>query len=223
MQFLAAFPALTIMIFTRRKLGFRFLKPSRLIIMAAILGAINSLTNDLPFVHPAGSVFAAFPLVMLIFGLQQRHQRWQELARGESWHTMSPGISYLEFLPLPAFLKSHRRLYRFCEPSLCFIFSMIFGMFVSTALARWFAFSSLCMFIFEQNLFERALENDLDVLDGLIASEVQAGTVEHFKGQSSDEEQRAIEDTAGIPTGVAFDIQKQIELRRAKLGAAVAE
>jgi len=32
----------------------------------------------------------------------------------------------------------------------------------------------------------------------------------------SDDKQRTLQDTAGIPTGVAFDIQRQIEVRRAK-------
>ena len=40
--------------------------------------------------------------------------------------------------------------------------------------------------------------------------------MEHFAGLQSGKVQRSLEDTAGIPTGVAFDIQRQIELRRAK-------
>jgi hypothetical protein len=51
---------------------------------------------------------------------------------------------------------------------------------------------------------------------GLVAAEVQNETVKHFEGPQPDEEQRTLEDTAGIPTGVSFDIHKQIELRRAK-------
>jgi hypothetical protein len=40
-------------------------------------------------------------------------------------------------------------------------------------------------------------------------------TVKHFEG-GAQEEQRILEETAGIPTGLAPDIHKQIELRRAK-------
>jgi hypothetical protein len=44
-------------------------------------------------------------------------------------------------------------------------------------------------------------------------------TVKHFEGPWSDEGQRTSEDTAGIPTGVAFDIHRQIERLRAKRAA----
>ena len=44
--------------------------------------------------------------------------------------------------------------------------------------------------------------------------------MEHFAGPQPQEVQRTLEETAGIPTGVAFDIHRQIELRRAKERAA---
>jgi len=215
-QYLAIFPAITIMVFMRRKVGFRMLKPSRLITMAFILMFIDGLTNDLPFVKPAGVFFSEFPLFLLAAGFFQRWRRWKELCRGERWHTLSPGISYFELLPLPAFICSHRRIYRFLDPAACFIFSMFFGILFSQPLARWFAFSSFALFIYEQTLFEKQLDRDLDILDGLVAAEVQNETVKHFEGPQPDEEQRTLQDTAGIPTGVAFDIHKQIEMLRAK-------
>src|ERR1022692_795219 len=64
----------------------------------------------------------------------------------------SPGLSWLEKLPLPPYLKAHRRIYRFCEPGLLFIFSMFIGMIISTALARWIALCSVAIFIYEQAL-----------------------------------------------------------------------
>jgi hypothetical protein len=215
-QYLAIFPAITIMVFMRRKLGFRMLKPSRLITMAFILMFINSLSNGLPFVQPCGYIFEKFPWLMLAVAFLERYRRWRELCNGERWHTLSPGISYFEFLPLPAFLKSHRRIYRFVDPAACFIAAMLIGIFISRPLAKWVAFSSFALFIFEQTLFDKQLDRDLDILDGLVVSEVQAETVEHFSGPQPQEEQRTLQDTAGIPTGVAFDIHRQIELLRAK-------
>jgi hypothetical protein len=153
---------------------------------------------------------------LLTVAFLERYRRWRELCNGERWHTLSPGISYLELLPLPAFFKAHRRIYRFLDPLACFIFSMFFGAFVSQPLARWFAFSSFALFIYEQTLFEKQLDRDLDILDGLVAAEVQTETVEHFAGPQADEQRRTLEDTAGIPTGVAFDIHRQIEKRRAQ-------
>lgn len=217
MQHLAIFPAITIMVFIRRKVGFRMLKPSRLIGMALFLWFINGICNiDFLIFHPAGVFFSEFPLVMLVAGFWQRNRRWRELCKGESWHSLSPGISLLEMLPLPAFLKGQRRIYRFVEPAMLFILAMLIGIFLSEALARWIAVSSIALFIFEQTLFEKQLDRDLDILDGLVASQVASETVEHFTGPQPDEQQRTLQDTAGIPTGVAFDIHKQIELRRAK-------
>jgi hypothetical protein len=219
-QYLAIFPAITIMVFMRRKVGFRMLKPSWLITMAFLLWFIGGLSSMIPFGQPPGFIYDRFPMLLLAVGFLQRYRRWRELCNGERWHTMSPGISYFELLPLPAILRSHRRTYRFLDPFACFAFSMFFGVFFSRPLARWFAFSSFALFIFEQTLFEKQLDRDLDILDGLVTAEVQAETVEHFAGPQPDEEQRSLEETAGIPTGVAFDIHKQIELRRAKERAA---
>jgi hypothetical protein len=216
-QWLAIFPAITIMVFMRRKVGFRMLKPSWLIGVAMFLWFINGVCNiDFLIFHPAGTLFAEFPLLMLLVAFFQRNRRWQEISRGERWHTLSPGISYFEMLPLPAMLKSNRRIYRFLDPAACFVFSMFFGMFFSQPLARWFALSSIALFIFEQTLFEKQLDRDLDILDSLVAAEVQTETVKHFTGAQPGDHQRTLEETAGIPTGVAFDIHRQIELLRAK-------
>ena len=220
-QYLAIFPAITIMVFIRRKVGFRMLKPSRLIGVAMFLWFINGLCNiDLLIFHPAGFLFAEFPLLFLLVAFLQRYRRWRELCNGERWHTLSPGISYLEVLPLPAYFKAHRRIYRFIEPVMCFVAAMFIGVILSPALARWIAFSSIALFIYEQTLFEKQLDRDLDILDGLIASEVQSETVEHFAGPQPDDKERSLQETSGIPTGVAFDIQRQIEVRRAKQAAA---
>ena len=215
-QNLAGYPALTMMVFIRRKVGYRMLKPSRLITMAFILKFLDGLTYLIPFASPAGEIFAEFPLVMLAFGFFQRWRRWKELCNGERWHTMSPGISYLELLPLPDFLRAHRRIYRFVEPFSLFIGSMLIGMFLSQGLGRWVFFCSFCLFIYEQAIYERQIDRDLDVLDSMIAAEVQKETVEFFEAPESQQQERTIQETSGIPTGVAFDIHKQIEKLRAK-------
>jgi len=54
------------------------------------------------------------------------------------------------------------------------------------------------------------------VLDGMIAAEVQGETVEYFSGEQPEQRERTIQETSGIPTGVAFDLHRQIEKLRAK-------
>jgi hypothetical protein len=217
-QTLAVFPAITLMVFIRQKIGFRMLKPSRLIAVAIFIMFIDGLCST--FGHQTGMLFTEFPWVMLGFGFYQRHRRWKELGRGELLHTQSPGISYLERLPLPQFLLEQRRIYRFVEPLLCFIAAMIIGVFISRPLAQWIAFSSFALFIFEQTLYEKALEHELEELDGLITAEVKAKIAEHYSGTQTDQEQLTLEQSAGLPSGVSKDIQKQIQLRRARLAEA---
>jgi len=63
-------------------------------------------------------------------------------------------------------------------------------------------------------------EEDLDILDELFAAEVQAETAKHYEGPQADQKQMQLEETAGIPTGIAPDIHKQVELHKAKRAAA---
>jgi hypothetical protein len=64
------------------------------------------------------------------------------------------------------------------------------------------------------------LEQDLDILDGLVAAEIQSEVAKHYDGPQADQKQMQLQETAGIPTGVAPDIHRQVELRKAKRGAA---
>jgi hypothetical protein len=51
-----------------------------------------------------------------------------------------------------------------------------------------------------------------------IAAEIQGEVAKHYDGQA-DQKQMQLEETAGIPTGIAPDIHRQVELRKAKRAA----
>ncbi len=210
---LSLFPAITVMVFIRRRIGFRMMKPTWLIVLTIIMLLVASMFPQ--FTAPHGIFMAAYALAMLGLGLWQHWQRWCELCRGERWHTCSPGISYLESLPLPPVLKSHRRVNRFIDPAAVAVVGLLIGLLLSHGLGVWIMFSAFFLYVFEQDLYEKQLNRDLDTLDGLFAAEVQGETVEFFTGGVT-EEQRTLEETAGIPTGLAPDIAKQVEVRRAK-------
>jgi hypothetical protein len=70
-------------------------------------------------------------------------------------------------------------------------------------LGVWILFSALALFIYKQALNERQLERDLDMLDGLVTAEFQSSTAKHFEGPQADQKQMQLEETAGIPTGIA--------------------
>ena len=56
----------------------------------------------------------------------------------------------------------------------------------------------------------------------LLAAEVQQENAQHFAGPQPADKLRTLEETGGIPTGLAPDIQKHIETRRANLAKAAA-
>jgi len=111
------------------------------------------------------------------------------LCNGERWHTFSPGISYLEALPLPPFFKSHRRTNRFLDPAAVAVIALLVGFLLSHGLGVWLLFSAFFLYVYEQNLYEKQLNHDLDTLDGLFAAEVQAEVVKHFEGGAQEQQQ----------------------------------
>ena len=216
-QALSLFPAITVMVFIRHKLGFRMMKPIWLVIMTVIILVVSAVAGDVA--KPFASLFVIYALAMLGLGLYQRYLRWGDLAKGVRWHTYSPGLSYLEMLPIPPFFLVKRRLYRFVDPLACAIAGLLLAL-LSRALGAWVLFSALALYIYEQALYERMLEQDLDILDGLVAAEIQGEVAKHYDGPQADQKQMQLEETAGIPTGVAPDIHRQVELRKAKRKAA---
>jgi hypothetical protein len=207
------YPALTVMVFIRRKIGFRMVKPTWLVILTVLM--LLGLVFFSGFARPFPFLVVLYALSMLGLGLFQRWKRWGDLCGGVRWHTYSPGVSYLERLPLPDFFRSNSRVNRFLDPAAVALVGVPIA-FLSLGLGLWIIFAALFLYVYEQSAYDHALARDLDTLDGLIASEVQAETVKHFEQPQPEQKQRSIEETAGIPTGLAPDIQLQIELRRAK-------
>ena len=60
------------------------------------------------------------------------------------------GISWLELLPLPAFLHCERRVYRFLDPLACYPTGGLVWLLRSWGLALWIIFARLALGIWEQ-------------------------------------------------------------------------
>jgi hypothetical protein len=211
---LSLFPAITVMVFTRRRLGYRMMNPTWLLIMMIIMLVAVAVFPD--WAGPFKPIMVIYALAMWGMGLWHRRQRWTELGSGVRWHTYSPGISWLEYIPWPAFFQGHSRVRRFIEPPVVAIIGLIVVFLLSRGLGMWIIWSALFLSVFEQDLFEKQLAMSLDTLDGLVNSEVQEENVKHFQQAQPNQKPRSIEDTAGIPTGIAPDIEKQVALRKAK-------
>ena len=235
---LMQYPALTLMVFFRRRIGYRVVKPGPLIGMALVLIILPHIFSAiaaipamfLPFARrqvpppsllarlfdflapfPLPSALTLFALLMVALGYLQRWRRWRELRRGARWHTMSRGISPFETI----FFHVRRDwIYRYVDPLACFLAGWLLFQISFTGLGLWVMFSAFALRIVEQTVFDKSLERDLDTLDALIESEVQAETVDHFQGGPVKE--RPLSETAGIPTGAGADLEAQIATRRAK-------
>jgi hypothetical protein len=214
LQYLTLFPALTVMIFLRRRIGYRFLDMLKIQFMFIALLAYGTFST-ITFGPQAGGIIFLFSLAMLITAIIERRIRWNEIRRGVSWHTYSRGISWFSsFLPLPEITVK-----RFIDPAAVLILGI--GLFfVVRPLGFYLLLSAVCLFLFETIDFQKQIDRMLDQLDSLSESEVVSQNIEYFE-HGGTAGNRSLEETAGIPTGVAADLEDAIARRRAKIPAPI--
>jgi hypothetical protein len=92
--------------------------------------------------------------------------------------TYSPGIGYIELLRLPKWFSSHRRTARFLEPAAVALVALVVGTVLSHGLGAWLGLAAFALFVWENDIYEKALNRDLDMLDSLFSSEVQSELVQ---------------------------------------------
>jgi hypothetical protein len=214
LQYLTLFPALTVMIFLRRKIGYRFIDMLKIQLMFIALLAYGAFSS-IAFGPQAGGIIFLFSLAMLITAIVERRIRWNEIKRGVSWHTYSRGISWFSgFLPL-----SEITVKRFIDPAAVLVAGIAL-FFLVRPLGFYLILSAVCLFLFETIDFQKQIDRMLDQLDSLSESEVVSQNIEYFEhgGTAAD---RSLEQTAGIPTGVAADLEDAIARRRAKIPAPI--
>ena len=233
---LALFPAMTVMVFIRRKIGYRFLSPVKLFVMFILLwlfAGISTLapvgthtvggqtdargytfpTSTVPNGSPTASLYPIiiFALIMLIAGMIERYLRWREIKAGISWHTYSRGVSWFSFLPL-----ADTQIKRFIDPAAVLIVGLLLSLLPFHFLGYYIIFSAVCLFIFEAVDYEKSINRMLDVIDNLVESEILSENAEYYTTGKPTE--KPLEQTAGIPTGVSPDLAAAIERKRQKQG-----
>lgn len=201
------FPALTLMVFTRPDLGYRLLRPLKLVATFGLLAVLSLLLLATPG-HEA-----AHPEHLLIFacigfykGLAQRALRWRELNRGVMRHSYYIGTSRFEALWLPRFLRRKRRvaaryIESFCISAIGFAlvpFSHLLGVYL--------VFASSCLRTFEDQEFRRQQNRDLDLMDSIIVAQQEARLLEEYEQTRNPSQQQT---SPGIPTGPGEDAQNQ--------------
>ncbi len=209
LQALTLFPALTVMVFLRRKVGYRFIDMLKIQAMFVLLLAYGAFST-LSFGPAAGGAVTLFAFAVLIAAIIERRMRWNDIKRGVSWHTYSRGISWFSsFLPL-----SETAVKRFIDPAIALIAGIAF-FFLFRPLGFYLLLCAVCLFLFETIDYQKQINLMLDQLDNLVQSEVVSENVDYFQ-QGGATGARPVEETAGIPTGTDPDLAAAIERRRAR-------
>ena len=210
-KWLMQFPALTVMVYVRRDLGFRLMNPLRLMAVTGVLIVISVFAQQgNPDTNPLFLVF--FAVGALILGIGQRIKGWWKLNRGIQQHSYYIGTSLLRFRFLPDFVRRNRRVERFIDP----IFFLLIGLAIypiARALACWLVISALSLRYYEFAIHERDRDLDLDTIDGLINAENQSQTVEQYEDV---QDTRPPQQATGIPTGLGQDVREHIRNRKNK-------
>lgn len=214
------FPALTIMVFARRKLGYRTLNPLYLILTGFLLVFLQNVQTPYLSLALAYSYWpyplTIFVVAMIAWAFIQRRMRWRDMVRGIHWHTYSRGISYFSFLPLREDIIN-----RFVDPLICMFIGYLAMTLWSQALGVWIMLASLAFLLGELRYYDLSLGRTLDLLDGLEETRVQSELL--MTGpHGGNKAPRKIEETAGIPTGIGDDLIIAVQRRRAEAASAQA-
>lgn len=207
------FPALTWMVWLRRDIGYRLLHPFKLIIVNGLLFVVAILvTPGNQDARPTD--LAIFAVLTFIIGIYQRIRRWCDVNNGATHLSTYIGSSPLDFRWLPSFVRRNRRVARYVEPLFCVGIGFAL-MPYSRALAEYLLFSAFCLRVFEDSVFERERNRDLDLVDSIIISEQQTQTLEEFEQMRNTPH---FHHAPNVPTGSAPDIEAQIKQRKTKGG-----
>ncbi len=210
-QWWMMYPALTVMVFIRRDMGYRFLNPKHLLSVTGPLAIFSALVGPThPGTNPQDLFW--FAVLSLSLGLAQRGKRWKELKAGSVQHSYYIGSSPFDYRWLPDWCRRDRRMARIFDP----IFCAGIGVWVfpsSSVLSYWLMFAAVSLRGYEHAVYRKELNRDMDIIDSLIISQVHSKTVEHFEGPPQSQPQQP---SAGIPTGLAPDIQEQIKRRKSQ-------
>ena len=117
-QWLMQFPAMTVMVFLRKDLGYRFLNPFGLLAVTCLVLPLAAFAK--PYDEPGGPGLLLFAVAALFLAIGQREKRWKEFKRGIRQHSYYIGTSRFEGVRwLPRFCRRDRKISRILDPIVC--------------------------------------------------------------------------------------------------------
>jgi hypothetical protein len=221
---IADIAALSVIVFVRRRLGYRTIELGRIVFLFFFLvfGVtwIIGLTNwihltDMNGLSGSGPLILFFAFPMLGLAIFHRFRHWRDIKRADlRWMTTSRGVSHFEHLPI-----SPNVIYRFVDAGVCFLSGAIINVvFDMKLLGDWIMFSAIMFLIVEQQHYNAQLHHSLDMLDSMIAARAQSRLVQYYSAQEQQGCLSRVE-TAGLPTGIGRDVERLIAERFANAAA----
>ena len=209
-QRLSVFPALTLMVFTRTHIGFRLLHPLVIGLFAFAMVFLSALVSPsiLPkFLFWHGCAFAVLSVI-------HRLRRWWDFRKGVKQHSYYLGTSIFD-VSWPRFVRRHRLIARWVEPLLWFALAYWLAQRGAVAEALWIGFCAMFLRAAEEYTHRRERNRDMDMVDGLVASEVQSDTVEQFSQSGTSAASAAVASGGAIATGLSPEL-KALMARRSQ-------
>jgi hypothetical protein len=197
-------------------LGLRYPQPWILVLNCAGLVLFPmffpALAKPIPYLMPM------FGIVTLVAGLIQRRFRWAELLKGQIWHSRSNGIGYIELIKWwPEYLRRENRLVRFVEPLLVSLVGLIVASCLSRAFGLYLMITASFMWLYQNAVYEAAINALLDMLDGIIFSDAQSRNLAYYNNPNPTTPPPTTKELEGtVATGITSDLLKTINAKRAK-------
>lgn len=194
-------PSLSVIVFLRRRIGFRLLDSGWYVAVAIVVFLISQFTFDASRKFPHAMDWYA--LAILLFGAFHRAVAWFQFRKGTQPHSYSSGISIMQTRGTRPFVVRHNLINRIFDPLFAAAIGITIREAISAPFGNWLICAAVSLFCYELFIQSNTANRELDTADGLMEVSIQSKSVERFKGTANAATSRA--DT-GIPTGLGADI-----------------
>jgi hypothetical protein len=199
-------PALNVSVLFRDDMGARLIPRITLTSGVLMLGC-----GFIPHYYGPAALFY-FALLTLVMGIRRRLLCWFEFRKRIPRHSYYIGTSFFSrgrFVP--GSLRRCRLFERLVEPAVT-IFGGLFIQPLSPALGIWLVFAGFCVILLEATVQQRFVEQQMDMVDGLVDSSVHAQTASEFSPSESATAHHR--DEPALPTGLGADISDHVKRRK---------
>lgn len=206
-QIAMEYPAITVLPYLCKNLGYRLMSPLRLLALTVFLVVVSTLAIPGSNATTNPRFLLYFALVSFVLGIIARIKAWWSLNRGVRQHSYYIGDARcLRFSWVPDFFRRHRRAEKILNPAICLGAGMAFYP-ISHALSAWLFLSAVSIRYVEYAIQLKFLNSDLDTLDSMITAERQGQVIEQFQNPSGVWQKPP---SAGVNTGIGPDIEGQV-------------